>query len=86
LVSVALFVLVFTWNEFIFATLLTGNHVVPFTRVIPGLQFGKKYLLVQNWPAVSALGVLVLLVVVALGYYLQRHIVRAMTYGAVSNE
>jgi len=83
LIAVALFVLVFTWNELLFATILTGNDVVPFTRIVPGLYLGRKYLIELNWPAVAALGVLNVIGVIVLNSYLQKHIVRAMTYGAV---
>ena len=86
LVTVSLFVLVFTWNELVFATILTTSRVVPFTRVVPGLWVGRKYLLQPNWPAIAALGVLVVLVIAVLGFYLQKHIARAMSYGAVVDE
>jgi len=82
LIAVALFVVVFTWNELLFATILTGPNVVPFTRVVPGLWIGRKYLLQPNWPAISALGILNVVAVILLGFYLQRYIVRTMTYGA----
>lgn len=86
LVTVSLFVVVFTWNELVFATLLTGADVVPFTRVVPGLWIGRKYLLQPNWPAISALGVYMVLVIAVLGFYLQKYIARAMSYGAVVDE
>jgi multiple sugar transport system permease protein len=84
LVAVALFVAVFTWNELVFATILTADDVVPFTRVVPGLWVGRKYLLQPNWPAISALGLMNVVAVLLLAFYLQRYIVRAMSYGAVS--
>jgi multiple sugar transport system permease protein len=83
LIAVGLFVVVFTWNELIFAMLLTGPDVLPFTRVVPGLWVGRKYLLQPNWPAISALGVLNVAGVLLMGSYLQKYLVRAMTYGAV---
>jgi multiple sugar transport system permease protein len=83
LIAVGLFVVVFTWNELIFAMLLTGPDVLPFTRVVPGLWVGRKYLLQPNWPAISALGVLNVVGVLLMGAYLQKYLVRAMTYGAV---
>ncbi len=83
LVSVMLLVAIFTWNELLFAMILTGPDVVPFTRVVPGLQIGRKYLLLPNWPAVAALGVLDVVALLLIGSYLQRHIVRAMSYGAI---
>jgi ABC-type glycerol-3-phosphate transport system permease component len=84
LVAVSLFVAIFTWNELVFATILTADDVVPFTRVVPGLWVGRKYLLQPNWPAISALGIMNLGVVILLGFFLQRYIVRTMSYGAVS--
>ena len=84
LIAVALFVGVFAWNELVFATILTGPNVIPFTRVVPGLWVGRKYLLQPNWPAISALGLMNVSVVLVLGFYLQRYIVRAMSYGTVS--
>ena len=83
LIAVALFVVVFTWNELLFAMILTGPDVVPFTRVVPGLWIGRKYLLQPNWPAISALGILDVVAVGLLGFYLQKYIVPAMTYGAL---
>jgi len=83
LVSVMLLVAIFTWNELLFAMILTGPDVIPFTRVVPGLQIGRKYLLLPNWPAVAALGVLDVAAILLIGSYLQRHIVRAMSYGAI---
>jgi multiple sugar transport system permease protein len=84
LVAAGLFVAIFTWNELVFATLLTADDVIPFTRVVPGLWVGRKYLLQPNWPAISALGLMNLAVVILVAFYLQRYIVRAMSYGAVS--
>jgi len=84
LIAVALFVAVFAWNELVFATILTGPNVIPFTRVVPGLWIGRKYLLQPNWPAISALGLMNVAVVLVLGFYLQKHIVRALSYGTVS--
>lgn len=83
LAAVSCFVAIFAWNELLFATILTGRDVIPFTRVIPGLQMGRKYLLLHNWPAACALGVLNVLAVILISFYVQRYLVRAMTYGAV---
>jgi ABC-type glycerol-3-phosphate transport system permease component len=82
LATVALFVAVFTWNELVFATVSTADDVVPFTRIVPGLWVGRKYLLQPNWPAISALGILNVAAVALLGFYLQRY--SAMSYGAIS--
>jgi multiple sugar transport system permease protein len=80
LVAVSLFVIIFTWNEFLFATLLTGRYVLPFPKAVPGMTIG---VFEPNWAAVSALGLLVVVPIILLSFYMQRYIVRGMTYGAI---
>lgn len=80
LVAVSLFVLIFTWNEFLFATLLTGRFVQPFPKAIPGMTVGVYE---PHWAAVSAMGVMVVIPIVLLSFYLQKYIVRGMSYGAI---
>ena len=81
IIAVGVFVAVFSWNELLFATILTASDVVPFTRVVPGLWIGRKYLLQPNWPAIAALGVIDVLAIALLASFLQKHIVRALSYG-----
>lgn len=80
LVAVSLFVLIFTWNEFLFATLLTGRFVQPFPKAVPGMTVGVYQ---PHWAAVSAMGMMVVIPIVLLSFYLQKYIVRGMSYGAI---
>jgi len=80
LVAVSLFVMIFTWNEFLFATLLTGRFVQPFPKAVPGMTIG---VFEPNWAAVAAMGMMVVVPILFLSFYLQKYIVRGMTYGAV---
>jgi multiple sugar transport system permease protein len=80
LVAVSLFVLIFTWNEFLFATLLTGRYVLPFPKAVPGMTIG---VFEPNWAAVCALGIMVAVPIMVLSFYMQKYIVRGMTYGAI---
>lgn len=80
LVAVSLFVLIFTWNEFLFATLLTGRFVQPFPKAVPGMTFGVHE---PHWAAVAALGMMVAIPIMILAFYMQKYIVRGMTYGAI---
>lgn len=80
LVAVSLFVLIFTWNEFLFATLLTGRFVQPFPKAVPGMTIGVYE---PHWAAVSAMGMMVVIPIVLLAFYMQKYIVRGMTYGAI---
>ncbi len=80
LVATSLFCIIFAWNELLFATILTGRTLTPFTKIIPGLNIGH---IEPHWGAISALGLLVIIPIVALCWYLQKYVVRGMTYGAV---
>jgi multiple sugar transport system permease protein len=80
LVAVSLFILIFTWNEFLFAMLLTGRRLHPFAKAVPGLTIG---VFEPNWGAIAALGMMVVIPIVLLSFYLQKYIVRGLTYGAI---
>jgi multiple sugar transport system permease protein len=80
LVAVSLFVIIFTWNEFLFATLLTGRFVRPFPKAVPGLTIGVYE---PDWSAVAAMGMMVVVPIILLSFYMQKYIVRGMTYGAI---
>jgi ABC-type glycerol-3-phosphate transport system permease component len=80
LVAVSLFVLIFTWNEFLFANLLTGRHILTFPKAVPGMTIG---VLEPHWGAIMALGMMVVVPIVLLSFYMQKYIVRGMSYGAI---
>lgn len=79
LVAAALFCFIFTWNEFMFALLLTRREVFPLTVMIPSLVGGHEIL----WGQIAAAGTVAIAPGVALAIFLQRYIVRGLTLGAV---
>jgi len=80
LVAASLFCFIFTWNELLFATILTGRNITPFTKIIPGINIGH---IEPHWGGIAALGLLVIIPIVILSWFLQKYIVRGMTYGAI---
>lgn len=80
LVAVSLFVWIFTWNEFLFATLLTGRFIQPFPKAVPGMTVGVYE---PHWGAVMAMGMMGVLPIMLLAFYMQKYIVRGMSYGAI---
>lgn len=81
LVTAFLFTFVFTWNEFLFALLLTRRVVRPLTVIVQSLAGGHVIL----WAQIAATGVLAIIPGILLVIFFQRYIVRGLTMGALKN-
>jgi len=77
--TAALFCFIFSWNEFIFALILTRKSVMPITVVLPNMIGGHEVL----WAEIASLALMASFPVVILAFLLQRHIVRGLTMGAL---
>ncbi len=80
LAATSVFALILTWNEFLFALLLTGSD----TRTVPvamaramGGQLGV------DWGLLSSVITLFLIPVFIVTYILQNHLLRGVTFGTV---
>ena len=79
IVATAIFCLIFAWNEYAFAVLLTSGEAQtapPFIPIIIG-EGG------QDWPAVAAGTMLFLIPILVFTVLLRRHLLRGITFGAV---
>lgn len=77
--ATAIFCLIFAWNEYAFAVLLTSGEAQtapPFIPIIIG-EGG------QDWPAVAAGTTLFLIPIVVFTVLLRKHLLRGITFGAV---
>ncbi|MCX7646019.1 MAG: carbohydrate ABC transporter permease [Rhodobacteraceae bacterium] len=77
--ATTIFCLIFAWNEYAFAVLLTSGKAQtapPFIPTIIGVGG-------QDWPAVAAAATLFLLPVMIFTILLRRHLLRGITFGAV---
>jgi len=75
LLATALLVFILSWNEFIFALVLTGR----FAKTLPVLLSGFVTRRGLDWGVMAAGGVLMILPTVALATVFQRHLLRAYT-------
>jgi multiple sugar transport system permease protein len=75
----AIFAFLSSWNEFLFALLLTSVNAQTVPVIIASLntQYGV------NWGAMTALSVVYSLPAVLFAVFMQRHVISGMTIGAV---
>jgi multiple sugar transport system permease protein len=78
LVAVSALVFMLSWNEFLFAFVLTSSEAVTVPVMITALSGTMRF----DWPLMSALSSLSLVPAFLFVAYLQRHIVRGLTLGA----
>lgn len=77
--ATAIFCLIFSWNEYAFAVLLTSGEAQTAPPFIP-IIIGEGGL---DWPAVAAGTTLFLIPIVVFTVLLRRHLLRGITFGAV---
>ena len=56
------------------------NLVDPFPKAVPGMTIG---VFEPHWGAVMAMGMMVVVPIILLSFYMQKYIVRGMSYGAI---
>lgn len=75
----AAFAAITIWNEFLFAMLLSGIETKP-TSVLLGAVRGERGF---NWGRVAAIEVIYIIPVVILVFWLQKYMLRGLTFGTV---
>ena len=79
IMAVSALVFMLSWNEFLFAFVLTSSEAVTVPVVITAIAGTMRF----DWPLMSALASLSLVPAFLFVAYLQRHIVRGLTMGAI---
>jgi len=67
------------WNEFLYAAVLTSKNA----RTLPVLK--ASFITLQNvqWGPMSAIGVILVVPVLIFALFIQKYLVRGLTFGAV---
>jgi ABC-type glycerol-3-phosphate transport system permease component len=79
LIAAAIFALITSWNEFLFAMILTGGHVKTVPLVAAEVITDKEVL----WGPMSAIGTMAAIPIIIFTMFVQTYIVRGLSYGAV---
>jgi len=77
--ATSIFCLIFAWNEYAFAVLLTSGEAQTMPPFIPFI-IGEGG---QDWPAVAAATTLFVVPIFVFTILLRRHLLRGITFGAV---
>ena len=77
LVATTMLSWVFAWNEFIFAFIVAGNDVSPYTTIIPTLILSNQI----QWNKIMAMAVVVTLPPTLILIAFRKHIIEGMTLG-----
>lgn len=75
----AIFTFIYSWNEFLYASILTSRNAKTLPVVISGYM-SDRFL---RWGEMSALATLMLIPVLIFAALTQRYLVRGLTFGAV---
>jgi len=75
----ALFVFIFSWNEFLFALIFTRSHAQTLPITLAGMTGGHQI----PWGEISALSLIAITPGILLTLFFQKYLVRGLTFGAV---
>lgn len=79
IISTAVFCFLFSWNEFIFALVLSGSN----TKTLPVAAAGFITPVGIDWGGAAAAGTVAILPAAILAIVLQKYLVRGLTMGAI---
>ncbi len=74
----AIFAFIESWNEFLYAAVLTGSN----TKTAPVAIFGFLAAEESRWGPFTATGVMIMAPVIIVALFAQRNIIQGMTLGA----
>ena len=79
LTATIILMIIFVWNEFLFALLLSSTNTRPASVALASIRGERGF----NWGRVAMLETIYILPVIILVFLVQKHLLRAMTFGTV---
>jgi len=79
LVATAIFCIIMSWNEFLFAMILGGHQAATLTMAVPGLVTTRG----TFWGQIAAVGTVTTIPILIFSLLVQKHLVRGLTFGAI---
>ena len=79
LVTAAIFIFIFSWNELLFAMILSAGKSNTLPPMIPSLAMHTGTL----WGEVAAAAVVQTVPVIIFTFIVQKHLIRGLTFGAI---
>ena len=80
LAATAMFTMILSWNEFLFALILTDTRSA---QTLPAAVAGRIGVMHIDWAEISAVAIIALMPLLIAAFALQRHLVRGLSFGAV---
>jgi len=69
---------IFSWNEFFFSLVLTGEEVITFPKALANFFLFQQ----PNWGQLGAMGVIALVPLMVCAFYMQRYLIRSFSFKA----
>jgi multiple sugar transport system permease protein len=79
LAATAVFTLIFSWNEFLFALILTGEGA----KTLPVGVTGFVTFEGVKWGLLAAGGIFIIAPILAVSFFIQKHLIRGLTFGGI---
>jgi len=77
LLTAGILAMIFAWNEFLFALVLTGERVITLPKALASFFLFQQ----PNWGQLGAIGIVAIAPLLVLSYYMQRFLIRSFSVG-----
>jgi ABC-type glycerol-3-phosphate transport system permease component len=78
ILTAGILAMIFAWNEFLFALVLTGENVITLPKALASFFLFQQ----PNWGQLGAIGIVAIAPLLVLSYYMQRFLIRSFSVGS----